>query len=282
MIRSFISPRFWFGLCLGIVLCSWLWTGSVISQESMETLQIIEIDPPNQAVDVDLEQVFRISLSGSLDDDLERLQVEGKALDPRYTIRVDDRNEIEVDTSDAPEPELVFDINEGVLLLQPTQPLLYGTQYSIMIPSQEVLLLEEDLELTFQTQPQYTYDDEIQPLFDAACVGCHRPQAPLLRSPLHTYEAILEFLEPGNPNSQLLEPRWTRRHARTAPIFGRTGSAARYIRTAANQIPGHEDLYTFDQLGRWTPEQVQRIATWIIQDDAAESSERSILNATDL
>lgn len=272
MLKRFSLPgRFWIRFSFTLVLFSIIWTGVTLAQTIETPLMFIDSDPPDQAIDVELEPIFQLTFDQPLPTDLERIQVTGRALDPQYTIQVDQLNQIQVETSAAPDPDLVFDTRADQLLLQPTEPLLYSTNYLLLIPSQPGLPLAADLELTFKTRPEFTYNGDVLPLLDAACVGCHRPQAPLLRSPLHTYGAVGEFVQPGAASSPLLDPRWTRRHARTAPGNPRSGSATRYIR-GPNQIPGYEDLYTFTQLGQWTPDQVNLIATWIIRDDAAEST----------
>ncbi len=273
----------WIKLGSLLMVFALLWTSVAVSQD---VLQFVESTPPDGTEAVELEQVFQLAFDQELPD-VDAIQVTGEAEDPAYTIQVDGSNQIQVETSQAPTPQLAFDLQGNTLLLQPIEPLLPGTTYNISVPAQPDLPLDEPVELTFTTQPQYTYAEDVQPLLDAACVGCHRPGATQQSSPMDTYEAVSAYIQPGEESSPLLDPQWTTRHASNflnttggstdvgggVSFQGGRNPALGYIRRPPDENKGPADLYTLDQLGQWTPEQVELIATWIIQDDAAESLE---------
>lgn len=294
------SRSFWLKLGSLLTVFALLWTSVSLSQTA---LNFVEATPPDQATNVEREQVFQISFDQPLPD-VNALAVTGQAEDPSYTIQVGQDNVVQVQSSPAPQPQLAFDIRGEQLLLQPTEPLLYSTNYSLSVPAQESLPLAADLQLTFKTVPEYTYEQDVQPLLDAACVGCHRFEGSQRNSPMDTYAGVMAFVQPGQESSPLLDPQWTTRHGSqfdnstssgnqpSQPSQFTTGSgstftdagggasfrsgrssALAYIRRPPDANKGPSELYTPEQLGAWTPEQVQLIATWVIRDDAAESLE---------
>lgn len=284
MVYSASSSRsFWIKLGSLLTVFALLWTSVAVSQQ---VLTFVDSTPANEAVDVELAQVFQITFDQPLPD-VQTLQVTGQAQDPSYTIQVDQSNQVQVQTSEAPAPQLAFDLQGQQLLLQPVEPLLPSTTYTVSVPSQDNLPLAQNLQLTFKTKPEYTYDRDVQPLLDAGCVGCHRAGASQQSSPLDSYDAVLAYVQPGDAGSVLLDSKWTTRHASNfpnttsaiTPVGGGIGfrggrnPALAYLRRPADENKGPEELYTLEQLGQWTPDQVQLIATWIIRDDAAESVE---------
>ncbi len=117
-----------------------------------------------------------------------------------------------LDFRSEPQASLGFDIDGNQLIIQPLQPLEYSTDYTLQLSSGD-LGLTQPLQLSFRTEPQYTYERDIQPLLEASCAACHHPAGRLWTSPLDTYEAVLAYVEPGDPSSDLINPRWTRRHS---------------------------------------------------------------------
>lgn len=280
-LRSGTARSFWIKLGSLLTIFALVWTSVALSQNA---LQLTGSTPPDQDTTIELEQVFQLTFDQELPD-VDTLQVNGSSSDQVYIIEVDQSNQVQVETSNAPQPQLAFDLQGNTLLLQPIEPLLPGTTYSISVPTQESLPLANPVELSFTTRPQYTYAEDVQPLLDAACVGCHRPDGNQRSSPLHTYDSVLSYVQPGEAGSALLDPQWTTRHASN---FDNTGGgsvdvgggvsfrggpnpALAYIRRPPDESKGPAELYTLEQLGQWTPEQVQLVATWIIQDEAAAS-----------
>ncbi|WP_457392248.1 Ig-like domain-containing protein [Thermostichus sp. OS-CIW-24] len=206
-----------------------------------------------------------------------------------------------------PPLEVAFDIQGNELIVQPLQPLSYSTDYRVFLPAAKELDLQNPIELTFRTEPQYTYQRDIQPLLDASCVGCHQRAGRMRRSPLDSYAAVMRYVTPGSENSELLKPRWLARHAviqRAAgiPLNGEGKEADApgsllELGTGAMPTPrppvsdpqgefpgsfigrsGSPELAYIrrngtgtDRLGHLSPEEIQILRTWIIQDWAAET-----------
>ncbi len=112
-----------------------------------------------------------------------------------------------------PPAELAFAIEGTQLSLLPQQPLQYSTAYQLQLQQLGDQVLTPPVELSFQTEPQYTFERDIHPLLKASCVGCHRWAGRQRQHPLDTYLAVLDYVNPGDPASELLDPRWVRRHA---------------------------------------------------------------------
>jgi hypothetical protein len=112
-----------------------------------------------------------------------------------------------------PPVEVAFDIQGNELIFQPLQLLSYSTDYRILLPAAKELDLQKPIELTFRTEPQYSYQRDIKPLLEASCVGCHQQAGRMRRSPLDSYAAVMRYVTPGSENSELLKPRWLARHA---------------------------------------------------------------------
>ncbi|GAB4212963.1 MAG: hypothetical protein OHK0012_08210 [Synechococcales cyanobacterium] len=169
-----------------------------------------------------------------------------------------------------PETVLGFDLQGAQLILQGEQPWKYSTSYSVTLPSQPSLPLAEAITLTFRTEPQYTFVDNVEPLLKTSCMGCHFAQGRIKAKPLDSYAAVLTYVKPGDPSSTLLLPRWTGRHARilqtrtrldgTFEVTGRSPEVAFNLR---NGLP-------VNRLGYWTPEEIEIVRTWIVQDQAIE------------
>ncbi|MFS8883603.1 Ig-like domain-containing protein [Synechococcus sp. R55.3] len=204
-----------------------------------------------------------------------------------------------------PPVEVAFDIRGNELIFQPLQLLSYSTDYRVLLPAAEELDLQKPIELTFRTEPQYTYQRDIKPLLDASCVGCHQRAGRMRRSPLDSYAAVMRYVTPGSENSELLKPRWLARHAviqRAAgiPLNGGGVDALSLLsqgREGAEPTPrvpvsdpqgespgsfigrsGSPELAYIrrngtgmDRLGHLSADEIQILRTWIIQDQAAEA-----------
>ncbi|MGY4591733.1 hypothetical protein ACVWXF_002402 [Thermostichus sp. MS-CIW-40] len=204
-----------------------------------------------------------------------------------------------------PPVEVAFDIRGNELIFQPLQLLSYSTDYRVLLPAAEELDLQKPIELTFRTEPQYTYQRDIKPLLDASCVGCHQRAGRMRRSPLDSYAAVMRYVTPGSENSELLKPRWLARHAviqRAAGIRlngggvdalsllsqGREGAEPTPrvpVSDPQGESPGSfigrsgspELAYIrrngtgMDRLGHLSADEIQILRTWIIQDQAAEA-----------
>lgn len=207
-----------------------------------------------------------------------------------------------------PPVEVAFDIRGNELIFQPLQLLSYSTDYRVLLPAAEELDLQKPIELTFRTEPQYTYQRDIKPLLDASCVGCHQRAGRMRRSPLDSYAAVMRYVTPGSENSELLKPRWLARHAviqRAAgiPLNGggspdvdalsflfQGGEGSGPMPRAPVSDPQRESPGSFigrsgspelayirrngtgmDRLGYLSADEIQILRTWIIQDQAAET-----------
>ena len=206
-----------------------------------------------------------------------------------------------------PPLEVAFDIQGNELIIRPLQLLGYSTDYRVILPAAKELDLQSPIELTFRTEPQYTYQRDIQPLLDASCVGCHQRAGRMRRSPLDSYAAVMRYVTPGSENSELLKPRWLARHAviqRAAGIplnaegegadapdplsalgTGTVPTPRPPVSDPQGEFPGSfigrsgspELAYIrrngtgMDRLGHLSPEEIQILRTWIIQDWAAET-----------
>ncbi|MGQ9837232.1 MAG: Ig-like domain-containing protein [Cyanobacteriota bacterium] len=246
--------RTWVGLLLlavmflGIKSHPPVWSQSNDSNnDSNDSLYWVSSQPAPEQRDVYVDGVIRLQLSQPLDANLRQLVAK---LEP-------------------PAP-IVFDVQGNELLLKSQKPLSFSTDYKLTVPPQEGLLLEQPIQLSFRTEPEFTYERDIRPLLEASCVGCHQPEGRQRTQLLDSYEATLAYVTPGDANSELLNPRWTGRHATilnaSNPTQARGGSPEiAYIR--ARGLP-------LSRLGFWTPEEVEIVRTWIVQDGAPKTSAR--------
>ncbi len=236
-----------------IVACfslTWpLLTGTLTSSQAQTAFTLVSTTPDSGAKNVPIEGVLQFQFDQALPTDVQSLPL---AIEP--------------------EANVIFDIQEDKILIQATDALEYSTDYTVRIGSQADLPLAETLELGFRTEPQYTYVDDIKMLLDASCVGCHRPQGRQRNQLLDSYGAVLSYVTPGDPDSELIDPQWTNRHApiqnAVNPNLNRAGGSPEiaYIRQLG--LP-------FNRLGSWTPEEVEIVTTWIVQDEAAENRDES-------
>ncbi|MEN9229394.1 MAG: Ig-like domain-containing protein [Thermostichus sp. DG02_5_bins_236] len=207
-----------------------------------------------------------------------------------------------------PPLEVAFDIQGNDLIFQPLQLLHYSTDYKVLLPVSQELDLQKSIELTFRTEPQYTYQRNIKPLLEASCVGCHQQAGRMRRSLLDSYAAVMRYVTPGSENSELLKPRWLARHAviqRAAgiPLNGGGATTVDTLSLLSEGEGGEEPTPTIpatdpegdssgsfigrsgspelayirrngtsvDRLGHLSPHEIQILRTWIIQDRAAET-----------
>jgi hypothetical protein len=207
-----------------------------------------------------------------------------------------------------PPLEVAFDIQGNDLIFQPLQLLSYSTDYKVLLPASRELDLQRPLELSFRTEPQYTYQRDIKPLLEASCVGCHQQAGRMRRSLLDSYAAVMRYVTPGSENSELLKPRWLARHAviqRAAgiPLNGGGSTTVDALSllsegedeteptpTVPSTDPQGDSPGSFigrsgspelayirrngtsvDRLGHLSPHEIQILRTWIIQDQAAET-----------
>jgi hypothetical protein len=224
--------------------CLILWGSTTIAQSQ---LTLASSDPTSGARGVSIEKILQFRFNQQLPSDVEELQLKV-----------------------TPETPLIFDLREDQLLIKPQNPWKYSTDYAVQISPQSNLGLGEILSLQFRTEPQYTYSRDIQPLLDASCVGCHRPEGRQRNQLLNSYSAVLQYVTPGDPDSVLIDPRWTQRHAATRtvvnPNLPQQGGSPEiaYVRQLG---------YPVARLGQWTAEETEIVRTWIVQDQAAEDLE---------
>ncbi|MFS8859438.1 Ig-like domain-containing protein [Synechococcus sp. H60.1] len=218
--------------------------------QSNASLQWVSSQPAPEQQDVLIDGVIRLQFDRPLDPNLQRLAVQ---LEPPAAV--------------------IFDVQGDELLLKPRDPLRFSTDYILTIAPQEGLPLEQAIQLRFRTEPQFTYERDIKPLLEASCVGCHQPAGRQRTQLLDSYEAVLAYVKPGDPKSELIDPRWTRRHATILNANNPNRSQARggspeiaYIQ--ARGLP-------LSRLGFWTPEEVEIVRTWIVQDGAPRTSARA-------
>ena len=196
--------------------------------------------PQNDATDVSIDSRIALQFSDRLDDAIEELEL-----------------------SVEPEIGLQFNVSGDRLLLEPAEALEFSTDYQLTLASQAGIPLAEDVVLAFRTEPEYTYDIDVEPLLHMSCVACHGASGRLQEtdSLMDTYAGVLKYVEPGSENSPLIDPKYTRPHARRFPAS--TSLAQRFMRLNA---------YPLEKLGSWTPEEIEIVTTWVVQDEAIETS----------
>jgi hypothetical protein len=163
-----------------------VWPQSNASQ-SQAFLEWVSSQPTPEQQDVFVDGVIRLQFNRPLDPNLQRLAVQ---LDPPAAV--------------------IFDVQGDELLLKPRDPLRFSTRYTLTLSPQEGLPLEQAIQLSFRTEPQFTYERDVKPLLEASCVGCHQPAGRQRTQLLDSYEATMAYVRPGDPNSELINPRWTR------------------------------------------------------------------------
>jgi hypothetical protein len=226
-------------------------------------LRGIRTIPQDQAKNVSVKDPIRLQFNQLLPQDLQQLRI---AADP--------------------ELKLVFELDQDTLILQPVEPLRYSTDYTLVVNQVTSEPLQEPIQIRFRTEPQYTYVEDIQPLLDASCVGCHQKNGRMRRSPLENYTSVMVYVVPGSAESELIDPQWTRRHAQIqrATVLARTGLPTTPTPSPTflpfqklDRGPGSPEIaYVLkngtpvDQLGFWDPSEVEVVKTWIVQDKAPE------------
>ncbi|MGK7913067.1 MAG: Ig-like domain-containing protein [Synechococcus sp.] len=209
------------------------------SETASTPISLVGSQPANDAKDVLISSRIELQFSNTLDESLDTL-----------------------DLTVEPEIPLQFNVAGDRIVLEPSQELGYSTQYTLTLPLQATLPLAEPVQFTFKTEPEFTYDIDVKPLLDVSCVGCHGAFGTSRSTALlDTYSGTLSVVEPGSASSPLIDSRFTQIHARR-----RSGSQAieqRYMRI--NGFP-------LDKLGTWSPEEIEIVTTWVVQDEAVESS----------
>ncbi len=264
--RSFIFRLI--SLSLSVVV---LWLGWMLSAGSQSSFSLTGSEPNNQARGVEISKVLQFQFDQDLPQSIQTISI-----------------------TTEPETPIIFDIQEDRLLVKATEDWDYSTDYTITVPNQTELTLAQDIQLQFRSEPQYTYNRDIQPILDAHCVACHRPEGTQPVNILNSYESTLKYVVPGSEESELIDPRWTSRHANpfTIPTEGSpdSGIAPAPIEpgippapigdgpatiggaVVRNPVIGYVNSngYRVDELGVWTDEQIDIVTTWIVQDQAAE------------
>ena len=202
-------------------------------------ISLVGSQPQNDATDVLISSRIELQFSNGLDESLETL-----------------------DLTVEPAIPLQFNVAGDRIVLEPSEELSYSTQYTVTIPQQDALPLVEPVQFSFKTEPEFTYDIDVKPLLEVSCVGCHGAfGASRSDSVLDTYAGVLGVVEPGDESSLLIDPRFTGVHARRRAAS--QSLAQRYMRI--NSFP-------MDRLGSWSPAEIEIVTTWIVQDEAVESS----------
>ena len=226
-----------------------------IEIEDVAVFSLTGSSPANEEMDVSITAPIELEFSQTLADEFDSLEL---AIDPPAS--------------------LAFNSTGNRIVLEPTAPFQFSTTYTLTIPSQDVLPLLEDVIIIFGTEPQYTYEYDIKALLDASCVGCHQTSGRARASLLDSYEATLNYVNPGSARSELIDRRWTRRHAPIARarrfITNPSTGESTQITSGSPEINYVRLLgYPIEGLGQWTSDQVDIVRTWIVQDKAAEASE---------
>ncbi|WP_017326531.1 Ig-like domain-containing protein [Synechococcus sp. PCC 7336] len=227
---------------------------NLLAQAEPVTIGLSNSNPANGQMDIPINSILQFEFDRPLDDEFEELDV---TIDPPIS--------------------LAFNTEDNRLVLEPAEPMTFSTDYLIQIPSQAAIPLTEDIQVEFRTEPQFTYEDDVLPLLDASCVGCHRPAGRARRWALDSYDAVLDYIDKGDPDSELLDPIWTNRHAVIARARRFTQSP---IEGTSTQITSgspevtytRQKGYSLERLGQWTPAEAELVTTWIVQDEAAENS----------
>ncbi|MCF2972609.1 Ig-like domain-containing protein [Synechococcus sp. Nb3U1] len=241
--------RTWVGLLLLGVVFVGIKSFSPVWSQNESPLQWVSSQPTPEQRDVYVDGVIRLQFNQPLDTNLRRLVAD---LDP-------------------PAP-VIFDVQGNELLLKSRDPLNFSTDYTLTVSPQEGLPLEQAIRLPFRTEPEFTYEKDIKPLLEASCVGCHQPAGRQRTQLLDSYEATLAYVTPGDANSELLNPRWTGRHATILNVNNPNrpqprGGSPEIAYIQARGLP-------LSRLGFWTPEEVEIVRTWIVQDGAPQTSAR--------
>ncbi len=161
--------------------------------------QVVATDPVERAEGVPIIGPYRLSFDQSLPPDVTDSQV-----------------------SLTPAEEVTVLSEDQTLVILPKAPLAFSTDYDLRVSSLGRQTLLTPAILQFRTEPEFTYERDIKPLLDAHCVGCHGSLGRLRRSALDTYDSTLDYVDPGNAASELLNPRWTQRHARILGFSSQT------------------------------------------------------------
>ncbi len=174
-------------------------TSSTSSRSTTSTgeLQLIATEPDDQQTFVAVDQPLRLEFNQPLPQALDALELAFE-----------------------PQTDLGFAIDQQALILQPLQPLRYSTKYALHLPSLGSVALTSPVQVQFRTEPQYTYEHDIKPLLNASCVGCHQAAGRQARHRLDSYQALLTYVNPGDPDSEILNPRWLRRHGQILTATG--------------------------------------------------------------
>ncbi len=208
----------------------------VVSVES-QSFTVQSSDPAEGSKAVPIEKVLQFVFDAALPQSISELAIETE-----------------------PETPIIFDIQGERLLIQATENWDYSTDYTVTVPSETSLTGSDPIQLMFRSEPEFTYERDILPLLDAHCVGCHQPQGRQRTQLLDSYDAVLAYVTPGESSSELIDPRWTQRHAPTR--FGGGSPEIAYTRSRG---------YDVSTIGFWNEEQVDIVTTWIVQDKAVES-----------
>ncbi|MEN9203377.1 MAG: Ig-like domain-containing protein [Thermostichus sp. DG_1_6_bins_120] len=249
ILRRWRRWRTWVSLVLlGVMFVAAKSFSPVWSQDTSPLLWVSSQPAPEQR-DVYVDGVIRLQFDQPLNANLQRLIAD---LEPPATV--------------------IFDVQGNELLLKSRDPLKFSTDYTLTIAPQEGLPLEQTIQLTFRTEPQFTYEKDIKPLLEASCVGCHQPAGRQRTQLLDSYEATLAYVTPGDANSELINPRWTNRHA---TILNANNPNRPQARGGSPEIAYIQERgLPLSRLGFWTSEEVEMVRTWIVQDGAPRTSAR--------
>jgi methionine-rich copper-binding protein CopC len=237
-------------LALGLVWISSLQLA--FSQEQAQApLTLSQSKPAADELGVPVKEVIQFQFNQALPENIQDLQI-----------------------TTEPNTPVFFDIQGDKVLIQSEKPWAYSTDYTVTLPPQAGLNNPEPIQLKFRTEPQYTYNRDIQPLADTSCVGCHGPAGRQRGQLLNSYEALMAYVTPGKENSVILDPKWTGRHGplcrvgSTSPACqgGDGGGSVRAPEIAYARQKG----YPIEKLGLWNAEEIDKVKTWIVQDQAVE------------
>lgn len=237
-------------LALGLVWISSLQLA--FSQEQAQSpLELTQSKPTADELGVPIKEVVQFQFNQPLPENIQDLQI-----------------------TTEPNTPVFFDIQGDKVLIQSEEPWAYSTDYTVTLPPQASLNNPEPIELKFRTEPQYTYNRDIQPLADTSCVGCHGPAGRQRGQLLNSYDAIMAYVDPGEESSVILDPKWTGPHGPLCRV-GATSPACQggdgpgSVR-APEVAYARQKGYPVDKLGLWNTEEIDKVKTWIVQDKAVE------------
>ncbi|MBC8120285.1 MAG: hypothetical protein H7Y22_00440 [Gemmatimonadaceae bacterium] len=169
-------------------------------------------------------------------------------------------------------------INKTSATFVPERPLAYSQKYTLTIEGSKQLKLPAPISVSFKTEPQYTYQRDVRPMLAGTCTSCHSLRGTQRAAQLDSYEALMQYVVPGQ-GGQVLS--YTGFHGQVGRTSGATQIGIGIEQPAPTTLPGYNVPAPPNQIPSGSTSIIpRRRAPLVATEPAPDASEDGSTNET--